>query len=185
MSTLPPPGTYTIDLSHTHAGFSVKHFGLAKVRGQFNDVSGTIVIDPEPTKSSVTATIQTASFDSRDENRDGHVRSEELLDVEKYPTITFTSTGVRPDGDDWIVTGDLTIKGVTRSVELETEFEGSLVDPYGLQRIAFSAETEIDRKDWGLDFDSVIDSGNLVIGKKVKITLEVEATAPVEANAPA
>lgn len=181
MSNLPAPGTYSIDLSHTHAGFAVKHFGLSKVKGEFTDVEGTVVIDEDPTASSVTATIKTASFNSRDEGRDAHVRSADFLDVEQFPTMTFASTGVKSDGDDWVLFGDLTIKGVTRQVQFPVEFEGGLVDPYGLNRIAFSAETEIDRTDFGLDFNAVVDSGGLVVGKKVKVTLEVEAVAPAEA----
>lgn len=181
MSNLPTPGSYDIDLSHTHAGFAVKHFGLSKVKGEFTDVEGTVVIAEEPTDSSVTATIKTASFNSRDEGRDAHVRSADFLDVEKFPTMTFTSTGVKADGDEWIVYGDLTIKGVTRQVELETEFEGAIDDPYGMRRIAFSASTEIDRTDFGLDFNAVVESGGLVVGKKVKIDLEVEAVTPKDA----
>jgi polyisoprenoid-binding protein YceI len=178
MSTLPAAGTYAIDLSHTHAGFAVKHFGLAKVRGEFTEVEGSIVISDEPTDSSVTATITTASFNSRDESRDAHVKGPDFLDVEQFPTITFTSTSVKADGDDWVVEGDLTIKGVTRTVQLATEFEGGLTDPYGLQRIAFSAATEIDRTDFGLDFNAAVETGGLVVGKTVKITLEVEAVIP-------
>lgn len=178
MSTTPPAGTYVIDLSHTHAGFAVKHFGLAKVRGEFGEVEGTVVIADEPTASSVTATINAASFNSRDEARDAHVKSADFLDVENFPTLTFTSTNVKPDGDDWIVAGDLTIKGITRSVELATEFEGAITDPYGLQRIAFSASTEIDRTDFGLDFNAALETGGLIVGKNVKITLEVEAIIP-------
>ena len=106
MSTLPAPGTYAIDL-HTHAGFTVKHFGLVKVRGEFTDVEGTIVIAETPTDSSVTATITTVSFNSRDESRDAHVKSPDFLDVEQFPTITFTSTSVKSEGDDWVVEGDL------------------------------------------------------------------------------
>lgn len=178
MSTTPPAGTYVIDLSHTHAGFAVKHFGLAKVRGEFGEVEGTVVIADEPTASSVTATINAASFNSRDEARDAHVKGADFLDVENFPTLTFTSTNVKPDGDDWIVSGDLTIKGVTRQVELATEFEGAITDPYGLQRIAFSASTEIDRTDFGLDFNAALETGGLIVGKNVKITLEVEAIIP-------
>lgn len=178
MSTLPTPGTYDIDLSHTHAGFSVKHFGLSKVKGEFTDVSGTVVIAEEPAESYVRATIATASFSSRDEGRDNHVRSADFLDVETFPEIAFVSTNVKPDGDDWVVSGDLTIKGVTRTVELATEFEGGITDPYGLQRIAFSASTEIDRTDFGLDFNAVLETGGMVVGKKVRIDLEVEAIVP-------
>ena len=177
MST-PPAGNYVIDLSHTHAGFAVKHFGLSKVKGEFTEVEGSVVIADEPTASTVTATINTASFNSRDEGRDAHVKSADFLDVENFPTITFSSNSVKADGDDWIVSGDLTIKGVTRNVELATEFEGAITDPYGFQRIAFSAETEIDRTDFGLDFNAALETGGLVVGKKVKINLEVEAIIP-------
>jgi polyisoprenoid-binding protein YceI len=178
-TNLPSPGTYTIDLSHTHVGFAVKHFGLSKVRGEFTSVEGTVVIAENVSDSSVTATINTASFNSRDEARDTHVRSSDFLDVDNFPTITFASTSVSvADDGDWVVHGDLTIKGVTRQVALATEFEGAITDPYSLERIAFSAETEIDRTDFGLDFNAVVDSGGLVVGKKVKITLEVQAVAP-------
>ena len=178
MSDLPDPGEYQIDLSHTHAGFSVKHFGLSKVKGEFTEVSGTVVIADEPAESYVRATISTASFNSRDEGRDAHVRGADFLDVESFPEITFVSTNVKPDGDDWVVSGDLTIKGVTRTVELATEFEGAITDPYGLERIAFSASTEIDRTDFGLDFNAALETGGLIVGKNVKITLEVEAIIP-------
>lgn len=180
MSTTPPPGNYVIDLSHTHAGFAVKHFGLSKVKGEFTEVEGTIAIAEDPTASVVNATIHAASFNSRDEGRDAHVKSADFLDVDNFPTLTFTSTNVKPDGDDWVVTGDLTIKGVTRSVDLATEFEGAITDPYGLQRIAFSASTEIDRTDFGLDFNAALETGGLIVGKNVKITLEVEAIVPQE-----
>ena len=180
MSTTPPPGNYVIDLSHTHAGFAVKHFGLSKVKGEFTEVEGNLVIAEDPTASTVNATINTASFNSRDEGRDAHVRSADFLDVENHPTITFSSTNVKPDGDDWLVSGDLTIKGVTRSVDLVTEFEGAITDPYGLERIAFSASTEIDRNDFGLDFNAALETGGLIVGKTVKITLEVEAIVPQE-----
>ena len=177
-TAMPTPGTYGIDPSHTHAGFAVRHFGLAKVRGQFNEVSGEVVIADDPTQSSVSATIAAASFDSRDENRDAHVRSADFLDVEVHPTITFSSTEVRPAGEAWVVAGDLTIKGVTRQVELTTDFEGAITDPYDMSRIAFSASTEIDRTDYGLDFDARVETGGLVVGKQVRITLEVQAVRP-------
>ena len=178
MSNTPPAGTYAIDLSHTHAGFAVKHFGLSKVKGEFTEVEGTVVIADEATDSTVTASINTASFNSRDEGRDAHVRGADFLDVEKFPTITFVSTSVKADGGEWLVSGDLTIKGVTRNVVLATEFEGAITDPYGLQRIAFSATTEIDRTEFGLDFNAALETGGLIVGKNVKITLEVEAIIP-------
>jgi len=178
MSDLPAAGTYDIDLSHTHAGFAVKHFGLSKVRGEFRDLAGTITIAEEPEESSVAVTIQAASFDSRDEGRDTHIRSGDFLDVEAFPTLAFRSTQVRQVGEDWVVTGDLTIRDVTRSVELQTEFDGAIDDPYGLDRIAFSAETEIDRTDFGLTWSQTLETGGLVVGKKVKISLDVEAVRP-------
>lgn len=178
MSNLPAPGAYSIDNGHSHVGFGVKHFGLAKVKGEFTEFAGTVTIDEDPTASSVEVAIVAASFNSRDEGRDGHVKSADFLDVETFPELTFRSTGVRADGDDWVVTGDLTIHGVTKSVELETEFEGGLVDPYNLNRIAFSAETEIDRTEFGLTWNQALEGGGLVVGKKVKISIEVEAVTP-------
>jgi polyisoprenoid-binding protein YceI len=178
MSTLPAPGTYSIDTGHSYVGFAVKHFGLSKVKGEFQKFDGTIQVSDPATASSVEVTIQADSFNSRDDQRDGHVRGADFLDVDTYPTLTFRSTGVRPDGDDWVVTGDLTIHGVTRSVELVTELEGAIDDPYGMERIAFSAETEIDRTDFGLSWNQALETGGLVVGKKVKVTLEVEAVRP-------
>lgn len=178
MSDLPAAGTYDIDASHTHVGFAVKHFGLSKVRGEFQQVEGTITIADPAESSSVSVTIPADSFNSRDEGRDTHIKSADFLDAETYPSLTFVSTGLRQDGDEWVVTGDLTIHGVTNSVELETEFEGALDDPFGLERIAFSAETEIDRTEFGLTWNQALETGNLVVGKKVKISLEVEAVRP-------
>ncbi len=181
MSDLPTPGTYSIDTSHTHVGFAVKHFGLSKVRGEFDKFDGTITIADPTTDSHVEVTIDAASFNSRDDGRDAHIRSADFLDVDSFPTLTFRSTGLRPDGDDWIVTGELTVRDVTRSVELETELEGIIDDPYGQERIAFSAETEIDRTDFGLTWNQALETGGLVVGKKVKIILEVEAVRPKDA----
>ena len=178
MTTLPAPGTYSIDASHSYVGFAVKHFGLSKVKGEFQKFDGTIDVSDPATASSVEVTIQADSFSSRDEQRDGHVRGADFLDVESFPTLTFRSTGVRQDGDGWVVTGDLTIHGETRSVELETALEGAIDDPYGMERIAFSAETEIDRTDFGLTWNQALETGGLVVGKKVRINLEVEAVRP-------
>jgi polyisoprenoid-binding protein YceI len=178
MSTLPAPGTYSIDTGHSYVGFAVKHFGLSKVKGEFQKFDGTIEVADPATASSVEVTIDADSFSSRDDQRDGHVRSADFLDVETYPTLTFRSTGVRQDGDDWVVTGDLTIHGQTRNVELATEFEGAIDDPYGMERIAFSAETEIDRTEFGLTWNQALETGGLVVGKKVRINLEVEAVRP-------
>lgn len=178
MSDLPTPGTYSIDHSHTHLGFAVRHFGLSKVRGEFEKFDGTITIADPVTDSHVEVTIDAASFESRDDGRNAHIRSADFLDVETFPTLTFRSTGLRSEGDSWVVTGDLTIRDVTRSVELETELDGVLDDPYGQERIAFSATTEIDRTDFGLTWNQTLESGGLVVAKKVRILLEVEAVRP-------
>lgn len=181
MSDLPTPGTYSIDATHTHVGFAVKHFGLSKVRGEFDKFDGTITIADPTADSHVEVTIDAGSFNSRDDGRDAHIRSADFLDVENFPTLEFRSTGLRPDGDDWIVSGELTIHGVTRQVELETELEGVLEDPYGLERIAFSAETEIDRTDFGLTWNQALETGGLVVAKRVKVILEIEAVRPRDA----
>ena len=178
MSDLPAPGTYDIDASHTHVGFAVKHFGLSKVRGEFQKFDGKVTIGEQATDSRVEVTIAADSFNSRDEGRDAHIRSADFLDVDQFPTLSFTSTEVRQDGEDWVVVGDLTIHGVTRPVELETEFEGALDDPFGMERIAFSAQTEIDRTEFGLTWNQALETGNLVVGKKVRVNLEVEAVRP-------
>lgn len=179
MSTaLPATGTYSIDAGHSHVGFAVKHFGLSRVKGEFQKFDGTINIADPVTDSSVEVTIQADSFSSRDDQRDAHVRSADFLDTENFPTLSFRSTGVRPAGDDWVVTGDLTIHGQTHSVELQTELEGAIDDPYGMERIAFSATTEIDRTDFGLTWNQALETGGLVVGKSVKVTLEVEAVRP-------
>ncbi len=178
MSNLPAPGTYDIDAGHSYVGFAVKHFGLSSVKGEFQKFAGTVTIDGDPTRSSVSVTIDAASFHSRDEQRDGHVRSADFLDVDNFPELIFTSTGVRRDGDDWVVTGDLTVHGITRPVELSTGFEGAVVDPYGMERIAFSAATEIDRTDFGLTWNQALETGGLVVGRKVRVNLEVEAVRP-------
>ena len=177
-TTLPAPGAYSIDAGHSYVGFAVKHFGLSKVKGEFQKFEGTINIADPVTDSSVEVTIQADSFSSRDDQRDAHVRGADFLDTDNFPTVTFTSTGVRQSGDDWVVTGDLTIHGQTHSVELETELEGAIDDPYGMERIAFSAETEIDRTEFGLSWNQALETGGLVVGKKVKVSLEVEAVRP-------
>lgn len=177
-TTLPAPGTYDIDTGHSYVGFAVKHFGLSKVKGEFQKFDGKVTIAEDPTASSVQVEIDADSFNTRDEQRDGHVRSADFLDVGNHPTLSFRSTGVRSDGDEWVVTGELTVRGTTRTVELATEFEGAIEDPYGMERIAFSAGTEIDREDFGLTWNQALETGGLIVGKKVRISLEVEAVRP-------
>ncbi|MFC7407023.1 YceI family protein [Georgenia alba] len=179
-------GTYEIDASHTEIGFSVRHAGISKVRGKFASFSGTITVAESFTDSSVQVTIDSASVDTGDEKRDGHLRSPDFWDAENKPEWTFVSTGISGDPEEFTVSGDLTINGVTRPVELAAEFNGSVVDPFGFQRIGFSAQTTISRKDFDLTWNAPIEAGGVLVGDKVTITLDVEATpATTDADAAA
>ncbi len=166
--TVPEAGTYEIDSTHTVVEFVVRHLGLAKVRGRFNDFAGSIHIGEDPAESSVTTTIPASSIDTRNEDRDGHLRSGDFLDVDSHPTIEFRSTGVRREDDEWVVDGDLSIRGTSRSVTLAVEFEGGANDPWGNQRIGFSATTEIDREDFGLTWNQALETGGWLVGKRAK-----------------
>lgn len=168
-------GTWSIDPVHSDVSFTVRHMMVSKVRGKFHGVSGSIVLAENPAESSVTAEIDLGSIDTGNTQRDEHVRSADFFEVTKYPTMTFRSTEVRPDGDDFLVVGDLTVKGVTRSVELPLEVNGFTKDPYGGTRAGFSASTQINRKDFGITIDMPMDGGGAVVGDKVQIHLEIEA----------
>lgn len=170
-----PAGTWNIDASHSEVGFTVRHLMVAKVRGTFETFSGTITIGENPLESSVVADIDLSSINTRDESRDKHLRSVDFFDIERHPAMTFRSTGVKADGDDFVVMGDLTIKGTTNPVELELEFNGTHPDPWGGTRAGFSAETEISRKAFGVDFEVPMDGPGVVVGDKIKVHLEVEA----------
>jgi polyisoprenoid-binding protein YceI len=173
--TVPAPGTYTLDPAHTMVEFVVRHLGLAKVRGRFSDVSGDVVIDEDITRSSVEVIIGAASIDTRDKDRDAHLRSPDFLDVEQSPQMTFRSTAVSGEGDEWTVTGDLTIRDVTRPVTLVVDFDGGAKDPWGGTRIGFSAHTEINREDFGLTWNQPLETGGWLVGKQVKIEISAEA----------
>ncbi|MGI8754346.1 MAG: YceI family protein [Acidimicrobiales bacterium] len=176
-----PAGTWTIDPAHSEVGFSVRHLMVSKVRGTFDTFTGTITIAEDPTQSSVTAEVDMTSINTRDETRDGHLRTADFFDVEAHPSMTFTSTSVAPDGSDYKVTGDLTLKGVTRPVELSLEFNGTSSDPWGGTRAGLSAETEINRRDFGVDISMPLDGGGVVVGDKIKIALEIEAVLQADA----
>lgn len=170
-----PAGTWTIDPSHSEVGFSVRHLMVSKVKGTFEKFSGTLTIGENPLDSTVTAEVDLNSINTRDEQRDGHLRSADFFEVESHPTMTFASTGVKANGDDYVVLGDLTIKGATRPVELDLEFNGTHPDPWGGTRAGFSAEAEISRKEFGVDFEVPMDGPGVVVGDKIKVILEVEA----------
>ena len=169
-------GDYTIDASHTRIGFSARHAMVTTVRGAFKDFDGTAHIDAaDPSASSVTLTIRTASIDTGSADRDGHLVSADFFDAENNPTITFVSTAVERDGMDWTVTGDLTIKGVTKPVTVEFEETGSAQDPFGNVRIGFEGAAAINRKDWGLTWNASLETGGVLVSEKIKLEFDVSA----------
>jgi polyisoprenoid-binding protein YceI len=167
---------YVIDPDHSQVIFKVKHMGISTVTGRFDLIEGSYSFDDaDISKSSVETTITSASINTNKQKRDDHLKSPDFLDVAKNPTITFKSKEVKKgDGDDFIIVGDLTINGVTKQVELDAEYGGKAQDPMGNERTAFTAETKIDRKDFGITWNKTLDSGGLVVGDDVKIELEVE-----------
>ncbi len=169
------PGTWTVDAGHSTIGFVARHLVVAKVRGQFSDFAGTITIAEDRLQSTVAATVQAASIDTRDEGRDGHLRSADFFDVENHPTWTLASTGITAAGSDYVLHTDLTIKGITRKVEFALEFEGVATDPWGNTKAGFTAEAEISRKDYGLEWNVALETGGFLVGDVVKIVLEIEA----------
>lgn len=172
---LPTAGTFALDPSHTHVGFSVRHM-MAKVRGRFASFSGTVRIAENAGDSSVDVSIDVGSIDTRDEQRDAHLRSPEFFDAESHPHMAYRSTGLTPKGEGrYRVDGELTIKGVTRPVSLDLTFEGVGVDPWGNQRLGFSAVAELDREQFGLTWNQVLETGSVLVGKKVTIEIEAQA----------
>jgi polyisoprenoid-binding protein YceI len=168
--------TWNIDPAHTTVEFSVKHLMISTVRGHFGAVTGTIQLDEaNPLNSTVTAEIDVTSIDTRQAQRDEHLRSADFFDVEKFPSIKFTSTRVERDGDHYDVIGNLTIRDVTREVVLHTSDEGRAGDPWGGQRAAFSASTKVDRRDYGLTYNQVLEAGGVMVGTDIKISLEIQA----------
>ncbi|MDR7160609.1 YceI family protein [Arthrobacter sp. BE255] len=166
------PGVWTLDMSHSEIGFTVRHAGISKVRGRFTDASAEARIGGSLAEASLHATVKTASFDSGDANRDGHVKGPDFFDVETFPEMTFRATSVEGDGEDYTLTGDLTIRGITKPIELEVEFTGVAVDPFGATRAGFSAEAEISRKEFGLTWNAALEAGGLLVSDKVKINVE-------------
>jgi polyisoprenoid-binding protein YceI len=172
---LPAAGTWRIDPGHAFVEFIGRHFVLTRVRGRFNDVEGVVVIGEDPSDSYVDVRIRAATVDSGSTVRDDHFRSADWFDVERFPDITFRSrTGFDLDGDRAVVTGDLTIVGVTRPVDLNVEYVGFAEDPWGHQKAVFRAWAEVDRSDWGLDWNAVGPAGRLVVAQRVRIEIDVE-----------
>jgi polyisoprenoid-binding protein YceI len=175
-----PSGTYTLDQSHSRLGFVARHAMVTKVRGAFNDFDASIVVDADDlTRSSARVTIRTASIDTRNEQRDAHLRSNDFLAIDENPEITFVSTAVTPvvSDDDLVlrVTGDLTIKGTTLPVTVDFTYEGTAVDPFGNQRIGFEGSVAINRKDWGVNWNAALEAGGVLVSEKVTLEFELSA----------
>lgn len=170
------PGTWAIDPSHSEVSFAVRHLMVSKVRGTFSRFSGTITVHEDLARSAAEASIELHSVDTRDERRDTHLRSADFFDVEQYPVMRYRTTALRPDGDTFVVDGDLDLHGVTRAVPLRLELNGVQADPWGGLRAGFSATGEINRRDFGIDIAMPLDGGGVVVGDRVTISIEIEAT---------
>ena len=169
-------GAYKLDAAHSRIGFVARHAMVTKVRGSFDEWQGTAHIDTaNPAASSVNLTIKAASVSTGNADRDGHLLSADFFDVENFPEWTFVSTAVSRDGDEWTVTGDLTIKDVTHAVTIEFEEGGSAKDPFGNLRIGFEGETTVNRKDWGLTWNAALETGGLLVSEKIKLEFDVSA----------
>ena len=168
-------GTWAIDASHTEAAFTVRHAGISKVRGTVSVTEGTVVVGEDLASTSVSVTLDPSTVTTGDANRDGHLKSGDFFDVEKFGQWTFVSTEVREAGKNYVIAGDLTIHGVTQPVELETEFNGTAVDPFGNTRAGFEASVTISRKDFGLTWNAALEAGGVLVGDKVTIALDVSA----------
>ena len=169
-------GDYTLDVAHTRLGFSARHAMVTTVRGTFKDFEGTAHVDTaNPANSKVELTIRTDSIDTGVADRDAHLRSADFFEIESHPEITFTSTNVERDGDDWTITGDLTIKGETKPVTIDFESNGSARDPFGNLRVGFEGGTAINRKDWGLTWNAALETGGVLVSEKVTLSFDVSA----------
>jgi polyisoprenoid-binding protein YceI len=174
---LPAPGTFAIDPLHSHLGFSVRHMMISKVKGRFSAFSASLVVPDDPLESLLEVEVDLASVDTRDGQRDGHLRSSDFFDVERYPTMTFSSTGVYHDpgeSENFQVIGDLTLHGVTRPLMLDATFDGLGIDMSGGERLGFEAMGEINREDFGLSWNQTLPTGGVLVGKQVRIEIEAE-----------
>ncbi|MBG0820089.1 YceI family protein [Planomonospora sp. ID91781] len=173
---IPAAGTYALDAAHTSIGFVVKHMMVSKVRGSFGDFAGTVTIAENPLESSAELTIRTESINTGVADRDGHLRGDDFLAVDKFPELTFRSTRVvGHSGDEFTLAGDLTIRDVTKPVELAVEYGGAGTNPWGQEVWGFSITTEIDREEFGLTWNQALETGGVLVGKKIKIEIEGEA----------
>ena len=171
------PGTWTLDPAHTSAAFTVRHAGISKARGQFTDIEGSLEVGEGGENLAFNTSLKTASINTAQPDRDNHLRSGDFFDAEKFPEITFTSTKV----EGYKLIGDLTIRDITKSVELDFTYEGAATDPFGVYRSGFTGETTISRKEFGLTWNAALEAGGVMVGDNVKILIEAEFTAPTAA----
>ena len=169
-------GDYTLDVAHTRLGFSARHAMVTTVRGAFKDFEGTAHVDTaNPANSKVELTIKTDSIDTGVADRDAHLRSADFFEIEQHPEITFSSTDVSRDGDEWTITGDLTVKGITKPITVEFESTGSARDPFANLRIGFEGQTTLSRKDWGLTWNAALETGGFLVSDKIKLEFDISA----------
>lgn len=166
------PGTWTLDMAHSEIGLTVRHAGISKVRAVFEDADAKLTVAQDGT-SSVEAAVKVASFNSKNADRDAHVRGEDFLDVENHPELTFVARDFTPAGEEFELTGDLTLCGETRPVTFDVEYGGQAVDPFGATRAGFSASAAISRKEFGLTWNAALEAGGMLVGDKVSLDLEV------------
>lgn len=180
MTAIIPAGTWTIDPAHSEIGFSIRHLAISKVKGLFEDFSGQITSDGTLEGTTVTAEIQVASINTKVKDRDAHLRSADFFDAENFPTITFVSTSVSAKGDDFVLTGDLTVHGVTKPIVIDVEAGGIANDLYGRTIAAAEASTVVVREDFDLTYNATLEAGGLLLGPEVAVHINVEATAAAE-----
>jgi polyisoprenoid-binding protein YceI len=173
--TVLPTGTWTVDPAHSNVEFSAKHLGIATVRGAFNEFEGAFEVGEDGT-AKARGTVEVASIDTNEDQRDTHLRSEDFFHAEVHPQLSFESTEIRPlDGDTFLIHGDLTMRGVTRPIVLEAELQGTEIDPWGNERVALEARGQLNRRDWNMTFNQALGSGNMLVSDKIKLSLDISA----------
>ena len=178
--TVLPTGTWTVDPAHSNLEFSAKHLGIATVRGAFNEFEGTFEVGDNGS-ARARGTVEVASIDTNEDQRDTHLRSEDFFHAEVHPQLSFESTEIRPVGEDsFLIHGDLTMRGVTRPIVLEVELQGTEIDPWGNERVALEARGQLNRRDWNMTFNQVLGSGNMLVSDKIKLSLDISAVKQVQ-----
>jgi polyisoprenoid-binding protein YceI len=173
--TVLPTGTWTVDPAHSNVEFSAKHLGIATVRGAFNQFEGSLEVG-EDGNANARGTVEVASIDTNEDQRDTHLRSEDFFHAEVHPQLSFESTEIRPlDEDTFLIHGDLTMRGVTQPIVLEAELQGTEIDPWGNERVALEARGQLNRRDWSMTFNQALGSGNMLVSDKIKLSLDISA----------